>query len=363
MWIGFACILLGSGTPSKQASGFERPPVVDVHAHIMPSGVQHLTRIMKTNGVDIMVNLSGGSNVRAFQVRKQMSEIVPGLLHFYTPAWRERIQPGFGAREAAKLEVAVSTFGYRGLKIAKALGLYLTDELGRRIPVDWPELDPLWAKAGNLRVPVAIHTGDPRAFWEPLDPLNERYEELKLHPGWSFHGPQYPPREALLDERDRVIARHPSTTFICVHLANSPEDLDAVDRLLKTHPNVVVDISARVPEIGRHDPGRVREFFITHQDRILFGTDLGLSRQGLMLGSSGADTPSLDDVKPFFDAHYEFLETHTRDLRHPTPVQGDWSIDGIGLPPEVLRKVYRDNALRVLRIRGVSKTLSSTPGP
>ncbi len=166
-----------------------------------------------------------------------------------------------------------------------------------------------------------------------------------------------------LDERDRVIARHPSTTFICVHLANSPEDLDAVDRLLKTHPNVVVDISARVPEIGRHDPGRVREFFITHQDRILFGTDLGLSRQGLMLGSSGADPPGLDDVKPFFDAHYEFLETHTRDLRHPTPVQGDWSIDGIGLPPEVLRKVYRDNALRVLRIRGVSKTLSSTPGP
>lgn len=363
LWIGFACILLGSGLPGHERPEETRPLIIDVHAHIMPSGLERLTKIMKTNGIEIMVNLSGGSNVRAFQLRRQMSELVPGLLHFYTPAWRERIEPGFGAREAAKLKVAVSTFGYRGLKIAKALGLYLSDELGRRIPVDWPELDPLWAMAGRLGVPVAIHTSDPRAFWDPLDPLNERYEELSLHPNWSFHGPEYPPREMLLDERDRVIARHPSTTFIAVHLANSPEDLDAVDLLLQRHPNVVVDISARVPEIGRHDPKRVREFFITHQDRILFGTDLGLSRQGLMLGSSGADTPTLEDVKPFFDAHYEFLETHTRDLRHPTPVQGDWSIDGIGLPTQVLRKIYRDNAIRVLRISGLPRAPAGAPSP
>ena len=146
-------------------------------------------------------------------------------------------------------------------------------------------------------------------------------------------------------------------------MANSPEDLEVVDALLKRYPNVVVDISARVPEIGRHDPEAVRAFFIEHQDRILFGTDLGLSRRGLMLGSTGNDPPGLDDVKPFFDAHFEFLETRTRDLRHPTPVQGDWSIDGIGLPPEVLRKIYRDNALRVLRFTGPPGPSSAAPGP
>ena len=358
-----ACLLLSAAAPPGDGATRSRPAVIDAHAHITPSGLQHLPGIMKSNGIDVMVNLSGGSNPRAFRVRQKMSEIVPGLLHFYTPAWRERIQPGFGAREAAKLELSVSTFGYRGLKIAKALGLYLTDELGRRIPVDWPELDPLWAKAGELRVPVAIHTSDPKAFWEPPDPLNERFEELSVHPSWSFHGPEYPPREVLLDERDRVIERHPKTTFICVHMANSPEDLEVVDALLKRYPNVVVDISARVPEIGRHDPEAVRAFFIEHQDRILFGTDLGLSRRGLMLGSTGNDTPGLDDVKPFFDAHFEFLETRTRDLRHPTPVQGDWSIDGIGLPPEVLRKIYRDNALRVLRFTGPPGPSSAAPGP
>lgn len=361
--LGAACVLLAPFSRAESPTSRARPPVVDVHAHIMPSGLQHIERIMKTNGIEVMVNLSGGSNPRAFRMRQKMSERVPGLLHFYTPAWRERIQPGFGAREAAKLEVAVSNYGYRGLKIAKALGLYLTDELGRRIPVDWTELDPLWARAGSLGIPVAIHTSDPRAFWEPPDPLNERYEELSVHPNWSFYGPEFPAREVLLDERDRVIERHPQTTFICVHLANSPEDLDAVDALLRRYPNVVLDISARVPEIGRHDPVRVRRFFMEHQDRILFGTDLGLSRQGLMLGSTGSETPGLEDVKPFYDAHFEFLETDTRDLRHPTPVQGDWSIDGVGLPPEVLRKIYRDNARRVLRIREAPEGMAPSTTP
>ena len=361
--LGVAFLSLSAASRPAGEEIYVRPAVIDTHAHILPSGTQHLGRLMKNNGIDIMVNLSGGSNAKAFRLRQQMSEMVPGLLHFYTPAWRERIQPGFGIREAAKLELAVSTFGYRGLKIAKALGLYLTDELGRRIPVDWPELDPLWAKAGSLKIPVAIHTSDPKAFWEPPDPLNERFEELSVHPSWSFHGPEYPAREVLLDERDRVIERHPNTTFICVHLANSPEDLDAVDALLKRYPNVVVDISARVPEIGRHDPKRVRAFFVEHRDRILFGTDLGLSRTGVMLGSTGNDTPGLEDVKPFFDAHFEFLETGTRDLRHPTPVQGDWSIDGIALPKEVLQKIYRDNAVRVLRITEPPAPSSSRPSP
>jgi predicted TIM-barrel fold metal-dependent hydrolase len=310
------------------------------------------------------VNLSGGSSIRSFQIRSAMSERVPGLLHFFTPAWRERIQPGFGAREAAKLEVAVSNFGYKGLKIGKGLGLYYGDVEGLRIPIDWAELDPLWAKAGKLRVPVAIHTGDPRAFWEPADPLNERFEELSLHPGWSFHGPEYPPREVLLDERNRVIERHPNTTFIAVHLANSPEDLEAVAALLDRYPNVVVDISARVPEIGRHAPERSRAFFMKYQDRILFGTDLGLGSSGIMLGSTGADVPTMEDVGPFYEAHFRFLETHTRDLPHPTPVQGDWSVDGIGLPAAVLQKVYRDNALRILGLGDHSQGPGASPaGP
>ena len=276
-----------------------------------------------------------------------MQQRFPALISFYNPDWKGRHQPGFGEREAAALEHTVRDLGFKGLKISKALGLYLKDASGARIPVDWPELDPLWRKAGALGLPVAIHTGDPKAFWEAPTPDNERYAELALHPSWSFHGPQWPSREELLAERDRVIARHPRTTFLCVHFGGNPEDLDAVERLLETYPNVVIDTAARLGEIGRHPPDRVRALFLEHRDRILFGTDLGLGKGGIMLGSTGAVPSTMDDVKPFFDAHWRFFEGRERGIPHPTPVQGDWTIDAIGLPDEVLHAVYHGNAERL----------------
>ncbi len=330
--------------------GYVRPPVIDVHGHIGPTGLERLARVMDDNGLSRMVNLSGGSPGRGLEVSVAMQRAFPRMVHFYNPDWRGRAQPGFGAQEAARLEAAVKEAGFRGLKISKALGLYLTSPDGARIPVDWPELDPLWAKAGELGVPVAIHTADPKAFWDPPTPDNERYEELSLHPSWSFADPRYPPRMALLDELERVVAKHPKTTFIGVHFGNNAEDLAHVDRMLDTYPNYLIDTAARVPEFGRHPPEKVRAFYVKHKTRILFGTDLGLSHQSIMLGSTGAEEPTLEDIKPFFDAHWRFFEGKERGIPHPTPVQGRWTIDAIDLPDDVLDHLYFKNAQRVLRL-------------
>jgi predicted TIM-barrel fold metal-dependent hydrolase len=330
--------------------GYVRPGVIDVHTHIMPSGLERLVSIQSDNGLTHVVNLSGGSPGKGAEVSVRMQTLWPSMSHFYNPNWALKDLTDFGEREANALDTMVRNHGFRGLKISKALGLYLTLSDGSRMPVDWPGLDPLWAKAGELGVPVAIHTGDPLAFWQPLEPSNERYEELALHPSWSFHGPQWPARETLLAERNRMISKHPKTTFICVHFGNNPESLEDVDRLLTNHPNVVLDTSARLGEIGRHPPERVRAFFIKHQDRILFGTDLGLSRKGIMLGSTGAIPPQMNDVKPFYEAHWRFFEGKERGIPHPTPVQGRWTIDAIDLPTVVLEKIYAKNALRVLQL-------------
>lgn len=342
--------------------GYRRPPVIDVHAHIHPSGRERLARIMADSGLALVVNLSGGSTGPAIEASVALSRRLappPGsaariaVVHFYDPYWPARNSEGFGATEAARLEAAVKQVGFRGLKIDKSLGLYLTDAEGKRIPVDWPELDPLWQKAGELGVPVAIHTGDPKAFWQPVTPDNERYAELSVHPSWSFAGPEWPSRETLLAERERVIARHPDTTFLCVHFGNDPEDLDYVSHLLDTYPNVVIDTAARLAEIGRHPPEQVRAFFVKYQDRILFGTDLGVSDDSLMLGSNGAVPPTMDDVAPFYAAHFRFFEGKERAIPHPSPIQGDWTIDAIDLPDPVLDKLYRGNAERILGLRGV----------
>ncbi len=338
---------------------YERPTIVDVHAHLSSRAVDQVSQVLDANGIGLIVNLSGGTIGRGAKRNAEWSTRDPRIVNFANVEWRARNVEGFGEFAAKSLEIAVKRYGFKGLKISKALGLFLTTPDDSRIPVDWPELDPLWRMAGTLGVPVAIHTGDPKAFWEPVDEHNERYAELSVHPNWSFHGPAFPSREQLLAERERVIARHRGTTFICVHFGNNPEDITAVDRFLDANPNAVLDVSARLPEIGRHPADVVRRFFIKHQDRILFGTDLGLTPSMIMLGSTGEDEPTLSDVKPFYDAHWRYFEGSERQISHPTPIQGDWKIDAIALPEPVLRKLYQTNALKLLKATLPQRTETS----
>jgi predicted TIM-barrel fold metal-dependent hydrolase len=330
--------------------GYVRPPVIDIHTHLSPTALDRIRAIAGDNGLDGLVNLSGGSLRRGAKQSVALQKAEPRIVHFMNPDWGLRDHPEFGLILAKSLEYAVRNLGFKGLKISKALGLYLTDKAGQRIPVDAPVLDAMWTMAGTLGVPVAIHTGDPKAFWEPVTHDNERYDELVVHPRWSFAGPEHPSRETLLAERDRLLERHRGTTFICVHFGNNPEDIDYVERLLARHPNVVLDTSARLGEIGRHPPERVRRLFVTYADRIVFGTDFGLGSESIMLGSTGAEEPTMADVKPFFDAHWRFFEGSERQIDHPTPIQGKWKIDAINLPDEVLYKLYRGNAERLLKL-------------
>jgi predicted TIM-barrel fold metal-dependent hydrolase len=241
--------------------------------------------------------------------------------------------------------------GARGLKIPKGLGLGYPAPDGRHLlPIDDKGLDQLFEQAGALGMPVAIHIGDPKAFWQPPTPKNERWDELQAHPEWSFFGPDVPPWQALYDAFERRVARHPKTTFIAVHFGNDPEDPDNVARMLDKYPNFYIDTAARVPEMGRHDAAKMRAFFEKYQDRILFGTDTGIgaTSDDMMFGSTGALPATRADEELFFKATWRYFETNDKQFESPTPIQGRWKIDGIGLADAILRKVYFENAVRVL---------------
>lgn len=331
------------------AARAERPGVVDAHAHLSLSGARLIAHFMGENGIRAMVNLSGGSPGQGMDQAIALARMFGGrIVNFYNPDWSRADEPDFGVVEAQRLREAVEGHGYRGLKIAKVLGLGLRYASGVLVDVDDPILDPLWRAAGELGVPVSIHTADPVAFFEPLTPENERWEELSVHPTWSFHGGDFPTFRELMDALERLVERHPRTTFIGVHFGNNAEDLAWVDRMLDTYPNFMIDIAARVGEFGRHPAEQVRAFFVKHQDRILFGTDIGIGARHLMLGSNGAVPPGPADVKPFYDAHWRYLETDQKQIDHPAPIQGRWKVDAIGLPPDVLRKIYVDNANRLI---------------
>lgn len=351
-------------TPDTTEASYRRPALIDAHTHLSPFAIPVIRRIMDENGIEVMVNLSGGNpSDRGFERSLKMSQILNGrIFHCFNPDWSRVDEPDFAVVEAMRLEQAVSR-GFVCLKISKALGLYVRTKNEVLLAVDDPMLDPLWEAAGRLDVPVYQHVADPKAFFEPFNEQNERYKELRVHPHWSFHGGDWPSWSEMLDAFERVVARHPETTFIGVHFGNAAEEPDRVARMLDAYPNYFIDIAARVPEFGRHDADRMRRFFIRYQDRILFGTDIGISPRHLMLGSSGEDEPTPDDARRFYAAHFRYFETRDRRIDHPTPIQGDWKIDAIGLPGEVLDKLYRGNALRLLRLTPPSASITPAPGP
>ncbi len=332
----------------------ERPkfPVIDAHNHLGgafgdASGdwpdrpVSELVALMDEAGIERIVDLDGrfGNLLRREIARLQ--ERWPDRFAVFAGIDDETIasDPRFGETEATRLRDSVAA-GARGLKIWKTLGLRLRDHAGRLVPVDDERLSPLWETAAELGLPVMIHIADPVAFFSPADRFNERIEELADHPDWHFYptrpagrpdAPGFPSFGEVYAQFERLVAGHPRTTFIGAHVGCLAEDLGRVGTLLDACPNFFVDPSARMAELGRQ-PYSACAFFLKWQDRILFGSDAA---------------PSL----PAWRRWWRFLETCDEDFPYSpdgVPGVGRWNVHGLGLPDDVLRKVYRDNALRVV---------------
>ena len=332
---------------------------IDVHMHIGPTSIRRALAVMDRWGIDGGVNLSGqhpGLPHHALEAQLAAAAESRGRIAVFANADFELVMrrpKDYGQAMANDLALS-QRLGAIGLKIPKGLGLGYPGPDGKRLlPVDDPGLDPLFEKAGELGLPVAMHVGDPKAFWRPPTPDNERYDEMHAHPGWVFYEKDVPSWDELYAAFERRVARHPKTTFIGVHFGNDPEDPARVGAMLDQHPNLFIDTAARVPEIGRQPPEKMRQFFEKYQDRILFGTDLGVgeTQAEMMYGSTGSEPPTAADEARFFTQSYRYFETDGRDLESPTPIQGRWRIQGIALPERVLQKLYYDNAAKLLRWR------------
>ncbi len=337
-----------------------RFPVIDIHTHLCFSAVgkngvslsekrQFLTTpkealpIMDRKNLRTLVNLTGGYGAGLDEAVRKFQTAHPGrFLTFAEPRYEDLTKPGYSKAQADDLARAQMA-GAKGLKILKTLGLYLRENVttGPLVKVDDRRFDAMWDASGSLKLPVAIHVSDPEAFFTPIDRFNERFEELNNHPDWSFYGRDYPSNAELLDARNRVFARHPKTQFITLHVGNDAENLPYVSECLDKFPNMHVDIAARIGELGRQ-PRMARKFFEKYQDRILFGTDAV---------PGGSDTPQQIYGELLYEIYYRFLETEDEYFDYapaPVPPQGRWRIYGLGLPDEILRKVYYNNAARLL---------------
>jgi predicted TIM-barrel fold metal-dependent hydrolase len=340
--------------PETRVAG-ARFPAIDVHTHLSWGGGSppvkllappaDLLAVMDRKNVRAMVQVTGGYGAYLSESVRLLQDGHPGRFYVFTePMWSRVDEPGYAARQVDAI-VEAHRAGAKGVKVLKTLGLVLREHggTGALVKVDDPRFDPMWEVAGDLGMPVAIHTGDPVAFFLPVDRYNERYEELRAHPDWSFHDRDFPSLAELLAARDRVLARHPRTQFLGMHVAGLAEDLAEVGATMDRFPNLWVETGARINELGRQ-PRAARRFFERYQDRILFGTDAV---------PFGYETPQQVFGDALYEIYFRFLETEDEYFDYapaPVPPQGRWRISGVGLPEAILRKVYHGNAERLLHL-------------
>jgi predicted TIM-barrel fold metal-dependent hydrolase len=337
-------------------------PAIDIHTHISLStksekGIelaaerqylgtpQELLAVMDRKNIRAMVNLTGGYDDGLKEAVTKYDKGYPGRFYTFTePSYSRFKEPNYPQLQADAIERAHRN-GAKGLKILKTLGLYLRENItsGTLVKIDDRRFDPMWDACGQLNIPVAIHVSDPVAFFTPTDRFNERYEELTNHPDWSFYDHDFPSNAELLEARNRVFGRHPKTQFIVLHVGNFSEDLGNVSENLNRFPNMTVDIAARIGELGRQ-PRTARRFFDKYQDRILFGTDAT---------PHGDEFPQQVFGETLYEIYYRFLETDDEYFDYAPakiPPQGRWKIYGIELPPAILKKIYFENAARLLHL-------------
>jgi uncharacterized protein len=309
-----------------------RYPFIDIHNHqnssqMTPEQVAKLVADMDSINMAVMNNLSGGSGERFKQGWANLSGRYPKrFTQFANVDWTKVAEPNFGARAAQQLAEDVKN-GAQGLKVFKDLGMFDKDADGSRLKTDDPRLDPVWDKCAELGIPVLIHTGEPVAFWQPMDRFNERWLELKQFPGRRRDSSQFASFEQTMGEQHNMFRKHPKTIYIDAHLGWLGNDLGRLGKLLDELPNVNTEIAAVLHELGRQ-PRAARAFLIKYQDRVLFGKDIWEPTE--------------------YYTYFRTLETADEYFPYYRKRHAFWRLYGLDLPDEVLKKIYYKNALRLL---------------
>jgi predicted TIM-barrel fold metal-dependent hydrolase len=308
-------------------------PAIDFHGHPQglinsSEGLASLGASLDSLNVRLMVsadNMSGDrlqrtlAAVRASPQMKDRVRVLAGISF-------QNVGPGWAQKAIAQLEADVAAGAVGVGEIGKGFGLSTRKPDGSRLKLDDSELDPIWDACARLKLPVFIHTGDPEQFFHPVDNTNERWLELALFPERRYPQDRFPSFETLITERDNLFRKHPKTTFVTAHLGWQANDLARLGKLLTEMPNVYTEVGAVLYDIGRQ-PRVAHDFFITFQDRVLFGKD---SFQPEEYPYYWRVFETKDDYFDYYRGYHAF-----------------WKLYGIDLPDAVLKKVYYQNALRI----------------
>ncbi|WP_246008258.1 amidohydrolase family protein [Chitinophaga lutea] len=305
-------------------------PFIDVHNHQYGMGNANLNGLLKDMdalNMKVMVNLSGGNGEGLKKMTDNIKANAPKRFIVFANISFNGIGEQGWTEKAVEMLVNDVKNGANGLKVFKNLGLSVKDNAGKRVAIDDPRLDAIWAKCGELKIPVLIHAADPKPFWDPEDGNNERWLELKTHPGRKRGDNNPAPWQQIIDEEHRMFKKHPRTTFINAHFGWYANDLAHLSKLMEQMPNMYVEFGAVIAELGRQ-PKMARQFFEKYQDRILFGKDSWQPEE--------------------YATYFRVLETADEYFPYHKKYHAFWRMYGMNLPDDILKKIYYKNALKII---------------
>lgn len=240
-------------------------------------------------------------------------------------------------RVLAELEQDLAR-GAIACKVWKNVGMELRKPSGAFWMVDDPLFDPIFEHLAREGIPALMHIGEPLACWQPLDETRPHYGYYSRHPEWHMYTkPDYPSHAEIIAARDRMLARHPSLRVIGAHLGSLEYDVAEIAKRLERYPNFAVDTSARMNDLAVQDRETVRQFFDAYSDRVLFGTDM-VARDALSELPEAEQAERLARFESVYQREFTYYQTE-----ETLSVAGR-EVRGLGLPADVLDKLYYENA-------------------
>lgn len=339
-------------------------PIIDAHTHILPEYVKLAVEVMDRLGIETCVNLAwhDGFDEGLERYLKAARDHPGRFITFGNLELKRLNEPDFVTRSLEQIR-AGARGGMSGLKIYKNLGMEFKKADGTWWRPNDPLLDPIWATCGELGLPILIHSADPPAFWHPVDEHNAWSGVLYgEYAWWTYYRKGYPSPDELLSERADVARRFPQTRFIFPHCGEKADSLDSAAEELDALPNVVYDLSARLPEMGRtrRRADHAREFVVAYADRILFGTDAIYDHTNIPTGRQAQilcqpDALPIDGCTPeesyirttvaFTRSNIEFLTRETVQENAPfVRTRRPTALHGLGLPPDTCERILGANA-------------------
>jgi len=331
-------------TEPQTTPAFEEILKIDLHAHIFEY-IPGFAELLSRNKLCLLNICTPASDPVQMKWMEETAELLYqkyGGIHPFAstfPAYG-LFEPDYAAKAIFWLDKSFEQ-GAVMTKIWKEVGMEVKTPGGEFIMPDDPVFDPIYAHLAQRSKPLIAHLAEPISAWLPLEP-GDTVSYYARHPEWHFYGkPGLPGYEQIIQARDNILKKHPDLIFIGAHLGSMSHDVDMVAERLEQYPNFFVEIGGRTGFLARQPKEKVRNFFIRFSDRIMYGTDIGR-----VPGKHS-------EIKPEKRDEFEGVLTLYRTEYQYYAGQGTMDYHGrkiecLGLPPEMLEKLYSGNARRII---------------